>query len=146
MGIWEYQTFNVASAAEPEQVQGVRASSSLFTVLGVPPLMGRIFTEEEEAPGPSYWPVVLTLGIVGIAAGLIYNWEYGALLVALPLAAASGAAWGSKIQAEMQAAEAAAAVPAIIGPDGSRSLPVPTNVLTAQAAGGVSAAALLERP
>src|SRR5688572_29689257 len=52
--------------------------------------------EEEEAPGPSYWPVVLSLGIVGIAAGLIYNWEYGALLIALPLAAASGAAWGSK--------------------------------------------------
>jgi cytochrome b6-f complex iron-sulfur subunit len=96
--------------------------------------------EEEEAPGPSYWPVVLSLGIVGIAAGLIYNWEYGALLIALPLAAASGAAWGSKIQAEMQAAEAAAAVPAIIGPDGSRSLPVPTNVLTAQAAGGAAIA------
>ncbi len=26
MGIWEYQTFNVASDAEPEQVQGIRAS------------------------------------------------------------------------------------------------------------------------
>lgn len=49
MGIWEYQTFNVASAAEPEQVQGVRASASLFTVLGVPPAMGRIFSEAEEA-------------------------------------------------------------------------------------------------
>ena len=32
MGIWEYRTFNVASAQEPEQVQGIRASSSLFTV------------------------------------------------------------------------------------------------------------------
>ena len=51
MGIWEYQTFNVASDAEPEQVQGIRATSSLFTVLGVPPAMGRIFTEAEEAPG-----------------------------------------------------------------------------------------------
>ena len=51
MGIWEYQTFNVASDAEPEQVQGIRASSSLFTALGVPPAMGRIFTEAEEAPG-----------------------------------------------------------------------------------------------
>jgi putative ABC transport system permease protein len=51
MGIWEYRTFNVASDAEPEQVQGIRASSSLFTVLGVPPAMGRIFSEAEEAPG-----------------------------------------------------------------------------------------------
>ena len=51
MGIWEYQTFNIASDAEPEQVQGVRASSSLFTVLGVPPALGRVFSEAEDAPG-----------------------------------------------------------------------------------------------
>jgi predicted permease len=51
MGIWEYQTFNVASAAEPEQVQGIRASASLFAVLGVPPALGRVFHEAEEAPG-----------------------------------------------------------------------------------------------
>jgi putative ABC transport system permease protein len=51
MGIWEYRTYNVASAQQPEQVQGIRASSSLFTVLGVPPALGRVFTAEEEAPG-----------------------------------------------------------------------------------------------
>jgi hypothetical protein len=32
-------------------VQGIRATSSLFTTLGVPPALGRVFTEEEEAPG-----------------------------------------------------------------------------------------------
>ena len=37
--------------AEPEQVQGIRATSSLFTTLGVSPALGRVFTEEEEAPG-----------------------------------------------------------------------------------------------
>jgi putative ABC transport system permease protein len=51
LGIWEYRTFNVASTQEPEQVQGIRATASLFTVLGVPPALGRIFTEEEEKPG-----------------------------------------------------------------------------------------------
>jgi putative ABC transport system permease protein len=51
MGIWEYLTFNVSSSVEPEQVQGIRASASLFAVLGVPPAMGRVFTEAEEAPG-----------------------------------------------------------------------------------------------
>jgi putative ABC transport system permease protein len=48
MGIWEYQTFNVASDQEPEQVRGIRATSSLFTVLGVPPAIGRVFTAEED--------------------------------------------------------------------------------------------------
>jgi putative ABC transport system permease protein len=51
MGIWEYRTYNVASTQEPEQVQGIRATSSLFTTLGVSPALGRVFTEEEEAPG-----------------------------------------------------------------------------------------------
>jgi putative ABC transport system permease protein len=48
MGIWEYRTFNVASDQEPEQVRGIRATSSLFTVLGVPPAIGRVFTHEED--------------------------------------------------------------------------------------------------
>ena len=48
MGIWEYRTFNVASDQEPEQVRGVRTTSSLFTVLGVPPAIGRVFTPEED--------------------------------------------------------------------------------------------------
>ena len=51
MGIWEDRTYNVASTQEPEQVQGIRATSSLFTTLGVSPALGRVFTEEEEAPG-----------------------------------------------------------------------------------------------
>ena len=48
MGIWEYRTFNVASDQEPEQVRGIRTTSSLFTVLGVPPAIGRVFTQEED--------------------------------------------------------------------------------------------------
>jgi predicted permease len=51
MGLWEYQSFNVASDAEPEQVPGLRATSSLFAVIGVPPALGRVFVEAEEAPG-----------------------------------------------------------------------------------------------
>ena len=51
MGIWEYRTFNVASAQEPEQVPGIRATSSLFTVLGVAPALGRVHSTEEDAPG-----------------------------------------------------------------------------------------------
>ncbi len=48
LGIFEYRTFNVASEQEPQQVPGVRASSSLFTVLGVPPALGRVYTQQED--------------------------------------------------------------------------------------------------
>jgi putative ABC transport system permease protein len=51
MGVFEWLSFNVASDQRPEQVQGLRASSSLFTVLGVPPALGRVFSAEEEKPG-----------------------------------------------------------------------------------------------
>jgi putative ABC transport system permease protein len=51
MGIWEYRTFNVASAQEPEQVQGIRASSTLFNVLGIPPALGRVHSQQEDLPG-----------------------------------------------------------------------------------------------
>jgi putative ABC transport system permease protein len=51
LGIYEYRTYNIASDQEPEQVAGLRASASLFTVLGVPPAIGRVFTEEEDARG-----------------------------------------------------------------------------------------------
>jgi predicted permease len=51
IGAFEYRTYNVNSEQEPEQVAGLRASASLFTVLGVPPAIGRVFTAEEDAQG-----------------------------------------------------------------------------------------------
>jgi putative ABC transport system permease protein len=51
LGIWSEMTFNVASASAPEQVDGLRASSSLFRVLGIPAQLGRVFTSEEDASG-----------------------------------------------------------------------------------------------
>jgi cytochrome b6-f complex iron-sulfur subunit len=104
--------------------------------------------EEEVAPGPSYWPVLLALGIVGIASGLIYDWKYGALIVALPLAAGSAAAWAAVLKREMlptpEEAEALAAGPPIVAAGGRVLVPVAPNVLMAQAAGG--AAIAIERP
>ncbi len=51
IGIYEYRTYNVASEQAPEQVAGLRASASLFTVLGVAPAIGRIYTAEEDERG-----------------------------------------------------------------------------------------------
>lgn len=48
LGIWEYRSYNIASDREPEQVRGIRATAGLFTALGVPPALGRVFTQEED--------------------------------------------------------------------------------------------------
>jgi len=51
LGAWEYNTFNVSADVDPQQVPGLRASSSLFKVLGVQPALGRIHTPAEDEPG-----------------------------------------------------------------------------------------------
>jgi cytochrome b6-f complex iron-sulfur subunit len=122
-------------------------------VAGPPPAEEPEHEEEEEAPGPSYWPVFLALGIVGIAAGLIYDgdfvgiadfWDYGALIVALPMAAGSAAAWSAVLKREMlpspEEAEAAAAGPPLVASGGRVLLPVAPNMLVAEAAGGAAIA------
>jgi cytochrome b6-f complex iron-sulfur subunit len=110
-------------------------------IAGPPPEVEPEHEEEEEAPGPSYWPVVLSIGIVGIASGLIYDYDWGGLIIAVPLALAAAAAWGSHIQhdfAEVEA-EKAAGIP-LRGPGGRTLLPVPAQTLAAQAAGGAAIA------
>src|SRR4029453_15161933 len=51
LAIWEFQSFNVSGGSAPEQVSGLRVSSSAFTLLGVQPQLGRTFTPEEDEPG-----------------------------------------------------------------------------------------------
>ncbi|HYM01049.1 MAG TPA: ABC transporter permease [Blastocatellia bacterium] len=43
--------YELSGRGEPQQVRGARVSSSLFSVLGVQPIRGRTFTEEEDKPG-----------------------------------------------------------------------------------------------
>jgi predicted permease len=43
--------FNMTGAGEPERIQGLSATADLFPALGVAPLKGRAFTEEEDRPG-----------------------------------------------------------------------------------------------
>jgi putative ABC transport system permease protein len=51
LGIWEFQSFNVQGAADPEYVPGIRASASLFATIDVRPVLGRTFTEDEDSRG-----------------------------------------------------------------------------------------------
>jgi putative ABC transport system permease protein len=46
-----YQTFNLTGRDRPERLAGGRATTNLFTVLGVQPALGRGFLPEEEGPG-----------------------------------------------------------------------------------------------
>src|SRR5688572_25429089 len=112
-------------------------------VAGPPPAVKPEHEEEEEAPGPSYWPVVLAVGIVGIAAGLVYEWEYGAFVIAVPLAAWAGAAWANIVKGEQEATAGEDLEPAarpLVTATGRTLMPVQPNVLVAQAAGGAAIA------
>ena len=101
--------------------------------------------EEETPPGLSYWPFALALGTVGIAVGLIWAWEYSALVAAIPLALWSSGGWMTSIFADASLSPAEdPAGPAIFTASGQVLMPVADQELATQAAAG--AAIALERP
>ena len=51
IGAFRHRGFTLTGAGEPERIASVEASPALFRVLGVPPVVGRVFTDEEELPG-----------------------------------------------------------------------------------------------
>ena len=54
--------FNLIGAGEPERLNGSRVSANLFPVLGVTPLIGRTFTEDEDEIGHEH-VALLTYGL-----------------------------------------------------------------------------------
>jgi putative ABC transport system permease protein len=44
-------SFNLATQGAPERVQGELATSDYFTTFGVQPILGRVFTSDEDKPG-----------------------------------------------------------------------------------------------
>jgi predicted permease len=48
LAVFDPTSVTLTGAAEPEQVMSVHASANLFPLLGVPPLLGRTFTADEE--------------------------------------------------------------------------------------------------
>ncbi len=51
IGIFRHRGFTLTSGEEAERVSSVDVSPALFQLLGVPPLLGRTFTDQEEQPG-----------------------------------------------------------------------------------------------
>ena len=51
MAAFTPSAFNLTGAEEPERLRGAQATASFFDVMGVTPLLGRVFTTEHETPG-----------------------------------------------------------------------------------------------
>lgn len=49
----EYETVNLIAGAEPVRLRGARASAGIFSLLGVPALLGRTFLVEDDRDGAS---------------------------------------------------------------------------------------------
>jgi putative ABC transport system permease protein len=50
MGAFRSESYNLTGQGEPERLSTRMVSASLFPTLGVKPMLGRVFTEEEDAP------------------------------------------------------------------------------------------------
>jgi len=51
MAIFSYRGFTLTGIAQPQQIDACAVSSGFFETLGVAPLLGRVFTPEEDQPG-----------------------------------------------------------------------------------------------
>ena len=57
MGAYQWRLFTLSGGEEPEQVDGLQVSASLFPMLGARPALGRLITEADDRAGAE--PVVL---------------------------------------------------------------------------------------
>jgi putative ABC transport system permease protein len=60
VGLWFPQSVNLTGVPEPQRLVGVFVSGSFFDILGLRAERGRLFTEEETAPGTVQPVVVIT--------------------------------------------------------------------------------------
>ena len=58
MGAADFWQANLTGVDRPERVQGLHVTANLLPMLGVPPLIGRLFGPEEDAPGREHTVVL----------------------------------------------------------------------------------------
>ena len=51
MAAYRYALLNLTGVGEPQTLLGLRASAELLSVLGVHPILGRVFVADEDQPG-----------------------------------------------------------------------------------------------
>lgn len=59
---WSAREFNLASGGEIRWAQGLYVSSNFFSLLGVPPILGRGFTAADDRPGCGSPPALISYG------------------------------------------------------------------------------------
>jgi putative ABC transport system permease protein len=59
IAIVEARSMSLTGAGDPKEVSGAQGSANLFTVLGIQPMLGRLFLPEEDQPGRDH-VVILT--------------------------------------------------------------------------------------
>jgi hypothetical protein len=62
IGIYRYRGYTLTGSGDPERLITVDTSPALFRLLGVPPLMGRLFSDDEELPSTDVRKVILSHG------------------------------------------------------------------------------------
>lgn len=61
IGVFQDEQFDISGQGEPERVRATRVSASVFPMLGVRPILGRLFTPQEDAIGHNV--VLLSYGL-----------------------------------------------------------------------------------
>ena len=61
IGMWNGDSVSVTGVAEPEEVDGVDVTADVLPILGVQPVLGRLFSRRDDSPG-SPETVLLTFG------------------------------------------------------------------------------------
>ena len=63
MGVWQDNSFNFSLKGNAERVEGGRASHDLLRTLGIQPLIGRGFMQEEDQPGLKARVALISCGL-----------------------------------------------------------------------------------
>ena len=62
MGAAEVWSANLVGTGSPQHLRGLKVTQNLLPMLGVPPMLGRLFTADEDTPGSSQ-RVILSYGL-----------------------------------------------------------------------------------
>src|SRR5262245_59475734 len=92
IGLWDDTTVTVTGRGEPEQIDGLAVTDGTLPLLGVRPALGRLFTKEDDAPGPAdtvmlshaYWMRVFNGNPNAIGQSLLVNGRGREIIGVLP--------------------------------------------------------------
>ncbi len=80
MAVWQDGSFNFSLKGNPERVEGGRASHDLLATLGIQPLIGRGFTQEEDRPGGDR-VVLVSHGLTPLRQRLLGDYRSGTYIL-----------------------------------------------------------------